>query len=767
MYIIRVFTLCFAFIIPFLPFSNEHIVSNSLAFKNTEIIESSKKSNSFQQGTTLDNNLEYTIISNKNTIIDNLTSNSTFSIDGNVEYDGKQIPINEYFAFSSFNKFDIAEWLKNINVLTNDDLFNVYHSLIEKRVFNNIECLNAYQQRYYELCQHMNYDLGKEHNPFEPNIRSKATLNGTHFTIEYESPSISQTDANSLLLCLENAYSIFITSHDFSEPIPESGLSKIRVSLETGEDPDGNAIAVTIPHFFAFNSNKRRCEIVFYEFQTFTYAKGQTAAHEFFHCIQFAYNASYTWISEAFADWAKFFVYGYSGFHDRAINFINSSLPLNSTLNNINYGAMLYPLTLYKDYGGVAAIREFYNVYEGFYYTLSDENLYSDVIIDTLENLGYEDDFADTFKKMAGYLYKPESFFSSYNGSQYWSNTNETYINLSYNNTQTSSVTLDTLCRKYYTITIPDNFYGRINVQVTTTNSGSFVAIRNWNNSYSIVEPTKNGSIYTHSFIKNSIHEDLDFGFVIYNPSPYLSSSISISVQLVNTSGNITFDNYTRYYESVLNMAQLDCYKFEMSYSRTGALVMQTMGNLDTIIRITNASGTELDYSDDDGYNHNAFIKYQFSANTTYYIYVRCWSSSYSGTTKLVIMPSDSYNTNYSTGISSFSDIYNFNISNGNVRYMTNQQYQVRMVTFTPSTTMNYYISTGGDEDTYLYIINPSSSSLLVEDVDYTDEEGEDGDGNAGLTKYLTSGTTYLIVVSLYTIPDTGSFSLCIYPSYW
>ena len=80
---------------------------------------------------------------------------------------------------------------------------------------------------------------------------------------------------------------------------------------------------------------------------------------------------------------------------------------------------------------------------------------------------------------------------------------------------------------------------------------------------------------------------------------------------------------------------------------------------------------------------------------------------------------------------------------------------------------MNYYISTGGDEDTYLYIINPSSSSLLVEDVDYTDEEGEDGDGNAGLTKYLTSGTTYLIVVSLYTIPDTGSFSLCIYPSYW
>ncbi len=708
----------------------------------------------------LDNELEYTFSSNKETIINNLISYSDFEANGTVYFNGKTISLDDYYDFSSFNKFEIAEWLGELNVFSNDDLFYLYNSLIETRQFNNIECLNPIYERYQELASLQTFGVSRIANPFQPQLRDLPSVQDEHFTIFYDDITIAQ--ANYALSCFETIYVAF-DEMGFSHPIPEDGLDKLRITILNSPDPNDqrNAAGIATPHYInGNNSNKMATDITIFNYGNNSTYVHKTMAHEYFHGIQFAYHYSSDWHSEAFANWAQNKKYDMYGWNDLVNSFIESDLSL--THDATKYGAMIFPLTLERDYGGYSTIRKFYEIYE------NSNDSFSSLINSTLSSLNYSDTFNHVFKKMSGYCCQPSYFYNnvSVSASQ-WDNTNKIEINLNFNDSVSNSFTLNQLCRKYFTISIPEGFYGKIKVSLYSLLYGShLVPCCKMGSQYQITSPIVNGTSETYYFnTTNQYFPHSNLEFAIANCSASSFGTVAYFVELIPMSSSYSFTNYTRFFEKQYIIGESDEYRLELSYSRTGPLIIQTMGSLDTYLTLTDSNDNVLVSNDDSGYSYNAFIKYQFIVNTTYRLYVRFYSYSQTGTTKLTIMPSDSYNTSYSTGISSFTDIYNFNIASGNVKYMTNQQYQVRMVKFTPPSTGYYHISTGGDEDTFIYIINPASSNLLVYDVDYTDDEGEDGDGNAGLIISLNAGTPYLIIVSLYSIPDTGSFTLCIYPS--
>ena len=141
-------------------------------------------------------------------------------------------------------------------------------------------------------------------------------------------------------------------------------------------------------------------------------------------------------------------------------------------------------------------------------------------------------------------------------------------------------------------------------------------------------------------------------------------------------------------------------------------------------------------------------LAYYCSANTEYVVRVKFWSSSVYGNTKLAITPAFGARKTDISSITQYEDIYAVEGYTGFTWNTYAQPNYTRVITFKAPSSGNYTFEIESEFDTYVYVIDPRSSSAIVYNVNYNDDSGEDM--NPLLTTYLTADVPYLIIYSAF-----------------
>lgn len=141
-----------------------------------------------------------------------------------------------------------------------------------------------------------------------------------------------------------------------------------------------------------------------------------------------------------------------------------------------------------------------------------------------------------------------------------------------------------------------------------------------------------------------------------------------------------------------------------------------------------------------DGGDEEGIIEYDFGTKTTTYNSEFHFIASYSGKFNPV----------------SFLIQTNLNFNFESIDDYTYSSYLLtgysRMVTWKAPESGTYQFDLTSQFDNFLYMIDPSSSTLLKKDVDYND----DSDGtDARLTKTVTQGKTYAFICSPYNLQNS------------
>ena len=135
------------------------------------------------------------------------------------------------------------------------------------------------------------------------------------------------------------------------------------------------------------------------------------------------------------------------------------------------------------------------------------------------------------------------------------------------------------------------------------------------------------------------------------------------------------------------------------------------------------------------GEGNNFYIKYSLTAGTTYYLGVRFYSSSNSGSVPVVIASCGTQ------GINSVS------VSGGDTGYFS----------LTPSVSGSYVIFSGSSMDTYGYLYDSSWNQLASND--------DSGYGfNFSISSYLSAGSTYYVGAKFYSSSNQGEIQVAAAP---
>lgn len=238
---------------------------------------------------------------------------------------------------------------------------------------------------------------------------------------------------------------------------------------------------------------------------------------------------------------------------------------------------------------------------------------------------------------------------------------------------------------------------------------------------------------------------------------PYISKYAPITLTI---SKNLTISASNRYTESQVKLDKGGYCDYTVTFLQSGNRVIQTFGTKDTVLELYASDGSKLlerSDTDDNGYLYNALLSYNFTANVTYKIRVKFYSSSEYGTTKLTIVPTynhDSYESAYGTyGTTTVS----WSLSNNRVALFRYKFDSDGLATFKMS----------ASSDTYLYIIDPASTEIIAQysnsnyDVDNMYDDDSGGNYQAKITKHVQANKEYLVIISFYN-PNTmsGDFSI-------
>lgn len=240
--------------------------------------------------------------------------------------------------------------------------------------------------------------------------------------------------------------------------------------------------------------------------------------------------------------------------------------------------------------------------------------------------------------------------------------------------------------------------------------------------------------------------------YYIVRSGPYASAYKTVFVDTFKRNLTITASN--RYTEEIISLKAKEYREYTVIFKTTGNKIIQTFGTADTKLYVYDANGNlikEPGLVDDKGYKLNAFISYHFTKDIRYKIKVDFFSPSATGTIKLAINPAWGARATGLTALEKYEDIYN--VSEENWSWNTYaEQYYTRMITFTPKITGSYTIELESIFDTYLYIIDPRSTAMLIENIDYNDDHYVNNvqNLNARLMKNLEAGIPYLIIYSAY-----------------
>lgn len=230
---------------------------------------------------------------------------------------------------------------------------------------------------------------------------------------------------------------------------------------------------------------------------------------------------------------------------------------------------------------------------------------------------------------------------------------------------------------------------------------------------------------------------------------PYTSKYAPVTLTVHST---VSISSGNRYTEKVIKLDKGGYYDYTVTFGSAGYKLIQTFGTNDTKIEIYSSSGTLLASDDDGGYGSNALKKYYFSANTKYKIRVKFYNVSKYGMTKLAITPAYGALNSGCSDLKKYEDI--FAMTNCTKCAWTTYMYKncTRVMTFTPPSTGKYTFTIASSFDSYIYVIDPRSSSALSSSMNYNDDSGEGS--NPLLTTTLTANVPYLIIYSAYN-PST------------
>ena len=221
----------------------------------------------------------------------------------------------------------------------------------------------------------------------------------------------------------------------------------------------------------------------------------------------------------------------------------------------------------------------------------------------------------------------------------------------------------------------------------------------------------------------------------------------------------INIADNTRYTERVISLEPYTFKDYYLKFSVVGNKVIQTFGTKDTRLYLYDSDMNLLEQDDDDGYSLNALISYNFAANTTYILRVKFYAGSNSGDIRLAVIPTY-HHDNYESAYGPYKlTTVSWSLSNDRVALFRYKFDSAGTVTFTMSSSTN--------TDTYLYVIDPASTSMMTK---YTGSnpgasnlyDDDSGSGlQAMLTKSVQANKEYLVIISFYN-PHTmsGSFSI-------
>ncbi|MDD4315531.1 MAG: hypothetical protein PHC84_00015 [Clostridia bacterium] len=228
---------------------------------------------------------------------------------------------------------------------------------------------------------------------------------------------------------------------------------------------------------------------------------------------------------------------------------------------------------------------------------------------------------------------------------------------------------------------------------------------------------------------------------------PYFSETQLFSViNPLEISASTRYSEYTD--SSLLGLWQT---KYVM-FATAGTKVIQTFGTKNTKMEVYNSSGSRIASNDNSGYSNNPLVTISVNAGERYSIKVRFNSFFAAGSFKVGIISAPSL-TNYDNlpVISPSATSVTVSAPAGVSCLYTFKN------TVTGSRTI-YTASAGSAEDTYLYVIDPRSTSLITS-ADYDDDSGTGA--FSSITKTFTANIPYLVIASKYYLSNNSTFLLC------
>lgn len=295
--------------------------------------------------------------------------------------------------------------------------------------------------------------------------------------------------------------------------------------------------------------------------------------------------------------------------------------------------------------------------------------------------------------------------------------------------------------------------------------------IKGAGNTFQYTKPLNDTTTYTLTVNEwNTIQNSCPNGFYWYveaseKRDPSDSAFIS-PCYLVNTykKNSISHDYYwDQYSEWQIGLKAGEHCDFHISFTVDGYHLIQTFGTMDTVMELYSSSGVLLvsqDASDDCGYESNALISYYFDDADIYILRIKArgTNSTFAQYFKLSIVTTyrhDSYESAYGP-YSTTSVGWSLGVTRVALfRYKFNQ-----------SGTVTFTMSSNDGMDTLLFIIDPSSNTLIQEYTGsntsapnlFDDDSG--GNGQAQIKKQVVANKEYLAIIAFYDPDETGHFSI-------
>ncbi len=227
----------------------------------------------------------------------------------------------------------------------------------------------------------------------------------------------------------------------------------------------------------------------------------------------------------------------------------------------------------------------------------------------------------------------------------------------------------------------------------------------------------------------------------------------------VNQTKYFSIGSYDRIFEDVTTLGQEEYVDYFITFPYSGEKIIQTFGCKDTYLYVYNPNGQVISAIDDGGYMLNSFLNCNLEAGIQYMIRVMFVDSSEFGVFKLSITWPDGI---YSPGVNHLSYYWQINNSNASTFSFSTSStlHHSKIVVYKPNLTDKYNVSTLGELDTYLYIIDPRLTNRTIGS-DFSDDDSGSSN-NASIVTFLAKNVDYLIIFSHYNLMIEGTYYVVI-----